>query len=244
MLGSINIRSVTKLSTRFVIRPLMFHGSWADLLGLTLWFFAVAILPEVLIAMLVLRPILAAKMRRENVEAVLAGEWDEAIDRIVAPLRSELQELRDPEGPGTVQDELAGLREEWGEFAKLVKHDLTAVPGQVRMEVLSMQGVEQRQIQALMEEAGGDLEEQARLLEHAAEVDPEAVTARLLQKIANWEPSEKWKAEHEFLSFGVEAMKPTLIAHLQGMLLGSGPMITQGGRRPTDRRALPNPYGG
>ena len=209
-------------------------------MGLTLWFFAVAILPEVLIAMLVLRPVLAAKMRRENVKAVLAGEWDQAIERIVAPVREDLEKLKQPEGSGGVLEEIEGLREEWGEFAELVKKDLSAVPQAVRMEVLSMQGVEQRQIQALMEEAGGDLEEQARLLEAAVEADPEAVTARLLQKIADWEPSEKWKTEHELLAFGVEAVKPTLLAHLQGMLLGSGPAAQ--GRQA--RRALPNPYGG
>ncbi len=208
---------------------------------LTAWFFAVAILPEVLIAMLVLRPVLAAKMRRENLKAVLEGEWDEAIERIVAPLRSELQELRDPEGLGSVQDELAGLRAEWGEFAQLVKADLGAIPTAVRGAVLSMQGVEQRQIQTLLEEAGGDFEAQALLIEEAAMTDPEAVSARLLQRIANWEPSEKWKAEHEFLAFGVEAVKPTLIAHLQGMLLGAGPTVQ--GRR-AGPKALPNPYAG
>ena len=228
-------------------RSPLFHGSPSDLLGLTLWFFAVAILPEILIAMLVLRPVLAAKMRRENLKAVLDGEWDEAIKRIVSPLQEDLEGMRAEIGtaePAAFQEDLAGLRQEWQEFAELVGKDLEVVktiPQAVRMEVLSMQGVEQRQIQALMEEAGGDLEAQAKLLEHAAEADPEAVAARLLQKIANWEPSTKWKAEHEFLAFGVEAVKPVLIDNLQGMLLGTGRTVQ--GKQGRDRKALPNPYG-
>lgn len=175
-----------------------------------------------------------------------AGDLDAARDRFIAPIKAELEDLRaeiGTEGP-SFKEEIESLRGEWNEFAELVSEDLEKIPQTITMTIRSIQGVEQREIQKIMVEQAGDLEATLEATENVMMADPEQAVRRALAKLMEWEPSEKWAEEHPLLHLFAQSMKPVFANQIEGMMLGTGPTITQRVGKLQGRRNLQNPYGG
>ncbi len=202
----------------------MFHGSLEALLGLTLWFFMVAILPEVLIAMLLLRPVLARKIRRESVEAAEEGEYDEVFERIVAPVKEEIAFLK----AELTSEEVPDFSQELADFEarftiaytadmEAIREEMKKIPLRVSGIVHGQAGVEEKAFRSMVVDAEAEVEGEITVMEAAAAQDPRAMQIAIAQKIQKLGNDPEWQSEHQIGSLILEMGKPTLLNWVQEM---------------------------
>ncbi len=202
----------------------VFHGSFEALLGITLWFFAVAILPEILIAMLVLRPVLARKMRRENVEAAQEGEYDEVFERIVAPVKEEIAALR----ANTEGDVSQDLEDFEARFTSAYQSDIQTLQTDImtEMEKIPLRvsgiihgaaGAEEKAFRAMVVDAEAEVEGEISMMDAVASQDPRAMQLMITQKIQKLGSDPEWQEKHQLGSLIMDLGKPSLIGWVQTM---------------------------
>ncbi len=203
----------------------MFHGSLEALLAITLWFFMVAILPEVLIAMLLLRPILARKIRRENVEAAEEGEYDEVFKRIVAPVKEEIASLKADMGASDFSQEFEDFE---ARFTAVYTQDIQTLQTDImtEMEKIPLRvsgiihgaaGAEEKAFRAMVVDAEAEVEGEISVMEAVAAQDPRAMQVAIVQKIQKLGNDPEWQKEHQIGSLILEMGKPTLMNWVQTM---------------------------
>ncbi len=206
----------------------VFHGTFEELLGLTLWFFMVAILPEVVIAMLLLRPVLARKMRRENVKAAQEGEYDEVFTRIVAPvkeeiaaLKAELHETESPDISQEFEDFEARFTAAYTQDIQTLQTDIMTemekIPLRVSGIIHGAAGAEEKAFRAMVVDAEADVEGEITVMEAVAAQDPRAMQVAIAQKIQKLGNDPEWQKEHQIGSLILEMGKPTLMNWVQTM---------------------------
>lgn len=222
--------------------------------GLVLMAVAVFFLlgPEILVATIYLRPVLAARLRKDNIKSVQAGEWDEALTRVVKPLEVRIQEVRDEttDDIQKVRLDLTAAREEvatfyadFAEFSKTLGADLEALPLKIQMRVYGAQGESQKLLQTGLVENAQEFEGEVSMMEAVASEDPEAIIGTAMRKVANWAPSKKMMDEHEMIALAAEIGKPVILDAMYRFYQGSGGTPGRGRSAP-GRKALPSPFGG
>ncbi len=203
----------------------MFHGSLEALLGITLWFFMVAILPEVLIAMLLLRPVLARKIRRENVEAAEEGEYDEVFERIVAPVKEEIASLKADVGASDFSQDFedfearftAAYTQDIQTLQTDIMTEMEKIPLRVSGIIHGREGVEEKAFRAMVVDAEAEVEGEITVMEAVAAQDPRAMQIAIAQKIQKLGNDPEWQKEHQIGSLILEMGKPTLMNWVQTM---------------------------
>lgn len=217
----------------------VFHGTIEALLGITLWFFAVAILPEILIAMLVLRPVLARKMRRENVEAAQEGEYDEVFERIVAPVKEEIAALRaNTEGDVSqdLEDFEARFTSAYTADMLAIKEEMGKIPLRISGMIHGAEGVEEKAFRAMVVDAETEVEGEISLMEATVSQDPRAMQVAIAQKIAKLGGDPEWQEEHPIGAVLLEIAKPQLMGWIQtaaGQMTGTAGPAQLAGRKDT-----------
>ncbi len=218
----------------------MFHGTFEALLGLTLWFFMVAILPEVVIAMVLLRPVLARKMRRENVEAAKDGEYDEVFKRIVAPVKEEIASLKVDMGASDFSQEFEDFETR---FTAVYTQDIQTLQADIMTEMEKIplrvsgiihgrEGVEEKAFRAMVVDAEAEVDGEISLVEATMAQDPRAMQVAIAQKIQKLGSDPVWQEEHQIGAILLEIAKPQLMgwiqtaaAQMQGVPAGMTPPL-------------------
>ncbi len=225
-------------------RVRVFHGSFEALLGITLWFFVVAILPEVLIAMVVLRPVLARKMRRENVKAAQEGEYDEVFERIVAPVKKEIATLKadltTENASQEFEDFEARFTSAYTADMLAIKEEMEKIPLRISGMIHGAEGVEEKAFRAMVVDAEAEVEGEISLMEATVSQDPRAMQVAIAQKIQKLGGDPAWQEEHPIGAVLLEIAKPQLMGWVQtaGAQMMGAPALSSG-----KRSNVKSPYG-
>ncbi len=210
----------------------MFHGSFEALLGITLWFFVVAILPEVVIAMLVLRPVLARKMRRENVKAADEGEYDEVFKRIVAPVKEEIAILRLEVTSAEVPDISQEFEDFEARFTAAYTEDMLAIQEEMKKIPLRVSGIihgekgnETLALQAYLDKEGVEIDEAVERAEGDFMLEnPDTMAALALKHAYEADVSDDYRAENPIKAGIFDFAKARFLPEIQAAFSGrSGP---------------------
>lgn len=203
--------------------------------------------PEALLATLYLRPVLARRLRKDNIKSVKAGEWDEALSRVVKPLKEDLAAVKaDLEAKvQEAREEVATFYADFAEFSEKLGGDLEALPIKIQMRGIGAQGEAQKVLQTALVEQGQEFESEATMMEAVASQDPEIIIATAMKKVADWTPSEKFTLEHELLAAAAEVGKPFILQKM-GEALQKGGLLAgrSGGSGPRRPGGHSSPFGG
>lgn len=181
-----------------------------ELLRLTLWFILVAVAPEILIGVFLWNRMLAKRVRTQQIESVKEGEWDEVIERIVAPVEKHVEDFRirlegqvaQMDSKIEVLDQALGVK-----FTEL-EDALVGLPEKVRMSAIGAHGRGMRELYEGAEEAGEEIE-----AEVTRGMEPMDLA---LSKIETMQPSDAWKAKNPIGEAIVELGRAALKESIKG----------------------------
>lgn len=162
---------------------------------------------------------IAKRARKENLESINAGEWDEAIGRIIQPIQDDVATLKElveaeelqaqitlvhgrlEELDGALEarldeiqiqpvvDKLQALDEALGTHLTAIHDGLDGLPARVRSSLEGARGAEMKEVYKGIEAA-----ESTAIEMYEAEMSPED---RLAARIDQIQPPEEWAKKHE-----------------------------------------------
>ncbi len=224
-----------------MVTPLdpFFEAFVADpLTGIILGAAAVLMLlgPEALLATLYLRPVLGRKLRKDYQESVAAGEWDPAMERVTAPLKEDLAELKalveteDLEAriaqvftrleeldqaletrlealTAPMEAQLSEIDVAFGKHIQALYDRVDALPERLKMSAQGSKGVEMREVYKAANAAEEDLVDA-----YVADLSPEE---RIAARLDSMEPSEEYTKKHPTGSMIVRGIRDMAVEMLR-----------------------------
>ena len=186
-----------------------------------------------------------------------AGDLDDARDHFIAPIRTEIDSIRTEiesmqiklEAGTDFEDHFNAFETR---FSQVYKEDmraidakLTELPGMVQMSAMSEKGIETRAVQAMMDDQGGEIVAAENMMQAIASENPEMVLATAMQKVAEWEPSKKYKSENPGKALAYEIGKPYVLSGMAKAYESLTGQKVGGGRtgNATVRKKFTSPYG-
>ncbi len=214
--------------------------------------------PEILVASLYLRPMLAKKLRKEIRTQLLAdvdeGLLDPAIERATAGVEREvakvlshvdqlderlderLSEL-EPVSIEPVQEKLEKLDVALGGHLQAIQERMAnleeTLPSRVRSSLEGSRGAEIKGIQKAVEAA-----EETAVELYEAELEP---SERLLARFDAMNPSQKWRQEHQVGDMIIQGVKEMV---REQIIARRGNVVTMKRVGGTEGKAFPTVYGG
>ncbi len=227
--------------------------------------------PEILVASLYLRPMLAKKLRREIREQLLAdvdqGLLDPAIERATSGVETRIQEIQDLIKAEDVQAGISQVQSRLEELDQALETRLDALsvePVQAKLEELDvalgghLQAIQERmanlektlpgRVRSSLEGSmGTEIKEIQRAAEGAEGTAVELYEAelepseRLLARFDAMNPSPKWRQEHQVGDMIIQGVKEMV---REQILARRGNVVTMKRVGGTEGKGFPTVYGG
>ncbi len=187
------------------------------------------------------RHYIAKRARKENLESINSGEWDEGFQALIKPILqpiqddvSTLKDLGEAEDLKAhiepVQAKLEELDQALGAHLTNLQEGMKDLPGRVRSSLEGVRGAEIKAIQKVAEDA-----EQEAISYYESEMPQED---RLAAKIDAMDPGPKWREKHEvgaMILDGVKEMIKLRVQETRGNVLSM--------RQTGAKGRFPNVYG-